>query len=253
MVDVDADLDDFTVEQRGRDIVLEQTKKFGRGRSFDVRVRAPPRSRARGSRSPRPTSAPVASSATRGSGRRAATSSSGTVDGRLDVTTASGDVVVGSAGGGGSIRSASGDVVVGESHARLSVNTASGDLSFEAVVEGALDLKSASGDMRIGIRQGSRFRVDARSLSGETSLRARGARRRDRDRRSARRPEGGVDERRHPHRPGVIPPILRENRRLPDLLRRAGDLAVRRPDLADRAAARRRARPPRDARRRWAT
>ena len=41
MVDVDADLDDFTVEQRGRDIVLEQTKKFGRGRSFDVRVRAP--------------------------------------------------------------------------------------------------------------------------------------------------------------------------------------------------------------------
>jgi DUF4097 and DUF4098 domain-containing protein YvlB len=167
VVDVDADLDDFTVEQRGRDIVLEQTKKFGRGRSFDVRVRAPHGAEL---------AAEVASADIRARGElgdariRSASGDVelGTVDGRLDLTTASGDIVVRSSGGGGSIRSASGDIVVGESHARLSVNTASGDMNFEAVVEGALDLKSASGDIRIGIRQGSRFRVDARSLSGDT-------------------------------------------------------------------------------------
>jgi hypothetical protein len=47
--------------------------------------------------------------------------------------------------------------------------TASGDLVVGAIAEGGLDLKSASGDMRIGIAAGSRFHVDARSLSGETS------------------------------------------------------------------------------------
>ena len=89
------------------------------------------------------------------------------MSGRLDLTVASGDVSVRAAEAGGSIRTASGDVIVGESADRLDVTTASGDQNIEAIEAGALVLKSASGDMRIGIRQGSRFRVDARSLSGE--------------------------------------------------------------------------------------
>jgi DUF4097 and DUF4098 domain-containing protein YvlB len=92
----------------------------------------------------------------------------GSVGGRLDVSTASGDVVVQAATGGGAIRTASGDVVVREAGERLGVMTASGDLVIAAIANGALDLKSASGDMRIGIAPGSRFHVDARSLSGET-------------------------------------------------------------------------------------
>ena len=59
--------------------------------------------------------------------------------------------------------------MITEAADRLSVMTASGDLTIDAIARGALDLKSASGDMQIGITQGSRLRVDARSLSGDTS------------------------------------------------------------------------------------
>jgi DUF4097 and DUF4098 domain-containing protein YvlB len=167
VVDVDADQDEFTVEQRGREIVLEQRKKFGRGRSFDVRVRAPHGS---------DVEVELASADLRTRGRLGEArirSASGDVEldavaGRLDLTTASGDVVVRSATGGGSLRTASGDIRVGESGGRLSVVTASGDMDVESIAEGALDVKSASGDVKIGIKQGSRFRVDARSLSGDT-------------------------------------------------------------------------------------
>jgi DUF4097 and DUF4098 domain-containing protein YvlB len=167
VVEVDADQDEFTVEQRGHEIVLEQRKKFGRGRSFDVRVRAPHGS---------DVEVELASADLRTRGRLGEArirSASGDVEldavaGRLDLTTASGDVVVRSASGGGSLRTASGDVRVVESGGRTSVATASGDLDVESIAEGALDVKTASGDVRIGIKQGSRFRVDARSLSGDT-------------------------------------------------------------------------------------
>ena len=162
-VEVDADENKFTVEQRGRDIVLQQRK---RGGSFGVRVLAPHGTEI---------DVEIASVDLRSRGRLGDTrvrSASGdveleTVSGRLDLTVASGDVSVRAAEAGGSIRTASGDVIVGESADRLDVTTASGDQNIEAIEAGALVLKSASGDMRIGIRQGSRFRVDARSLSGE--------------------------------------------------------------------------------------
>jgi DUF4097 and DUF4098 domain-containing protein YvlB len=93
----------------------------------------------------------------------------GSVAGRLEVTTASGDIEVGCAGGGASIRTASGDVVIEDAADRLSIMTASGDQKIEAIGEGSLDLKSASGDIEVGIKRGSRFRVDARSLSGDTT------------------------------------------------------------------------------------
>lgn len=165
-VEVDADAEEFLVEQHGRDIVIEQQKKFGRGRSFDVRVRAPHGTEV---------DVTVATAEVRARGLLGQTrvrSASGdieleTAEGRIDLTTASGDIVVRAAEAGGTIRSASGDVVVGEIADRLDITTASGDQVVEAIAEGGLDLKSASGDMRIGIRQGSRFRVDARSLSGD--------------------------------------------------------------------------------------
>ncbi len=91
------------------------------------------------------------------------------VEGRADVNTASGDIELGRVGGGISVRSASGDVHVDEANAAVSINTASGDQVVESVVVGKVDLKSASGDCRIGIKQGSRLFVDARSMSGETT------------------------------------------------------------------------------------
>jgi hypothetical protein len=51
----------------------------------------------------------------------------------------------------------------------VSLNTASGDLEIGSIAQGSVDVKSASGDFRVGIAPGSRLFVDARSLSGETS------------------------------------------------------------------------------------
>src|SRR5262249_54914915 len=79
------------------------------------------------------------------------------------------DVQIASAAGGGTIRSASGDVEIGETTNRVSLNTASGDMVIGSIAEGSVDVKSGSGDVRVGIERGSRLHVDARSLSGDTT------------------------------------------------------------------------------------
>ncbi|MFN2469057.1 MAG: DUF4097 domain-containing protein [Gaiellaceae bacterium] len=91
------------------------------------------------------------------------------IGGEATISTASGDVEVQDLAGPATIRSASGDVSIGSAGPDLSVQTASGDGRIAAVTEGKVDLKSASGDLRIGISRGSRLWVDAKSLSGETS------------------------------------------------------------------------------------
>ncbi len=191
VVEVEAlrgDAENVRVEQRGGDVIVEGRKRFGfaREEEYHVRIRAPHGARV---------DLNLASADLRVEGRVASLdlntasgdlqadiveadakvrSASGdvrieSVGGRADLTTASGDLVVRSIRGGGTIRTASGDVVVGEAADRVTVQTASGDLVIEAVAEGAIDVKSASGDVRVGIRQGSRLHVDARSLAGDTS------------------------------------------------------------------------------------
>ena len=70
-------------------------------------------------------------------------------------------------GGSLEVNSASGDVMVREAASSVSVNTASGDQTVGSVSQGKVNLKSASGDLKIGIREGSTLWVDARSRSGE--------------------------------------------------------------------------------------
>lgn len=89
------------------------------------------------------------------------------IAGNAKVNSASGDVMIRQAGGRLEVNSASGDVLVREASSSASVNTASGDQTIGSVSEGKVDLKSASGDMKIGIREGSILWVDARSRSGE--------------------------------------------------------------------------------------
>jgi hypothetical protein len=89
------------------------------------------------------------------------------VGGPASVTTASGDIRVGTLEGQGRIRSASGDVEIREASAGLSVHTASGDQTVGSAAAGELTLRSASGDVHVGIRSGSRVFVDARSASGD--------------------------------------------------------------------------------------
>ena len=85
------------------------------------------------------------------------------------VNTASGDVIVDRAGSGLTVRSASGDVIVHRAASSVSVATASGDQRIDSVVEGDVRLQSASGDMHVGVRRGSKVWMDASSKSGEAT------------------------------------------------------------------------------------
>jgi DUF4097 and DUF4098 domain-containing protein YvlB len=89
------------------------------------------------------------------------------VGGEARINTASGDVLLRDVGGDLSVNSASGDVLVREARSSVSVNTASGDQQLGSVASGRVELKSASGDVKVGIAEGSMLFVDARSRSGE--------------------------------------------------------------------------------------
>lgn len=89
------------------------------------------------------------------------------IGGAAKVNTASGDVIVRDVGGELSVNSASGDVIVREARSSVHVSTASGDQEIGSVTVGRVELKSASGDLKVGIAQGSTLFVDARSRSGE--------------------------------------------------------------------------------------
>ena len=89
--------------------------------------------------------------------------------GRAEVNAASGDVRVDEARGPLEVQSASGDVVVREAAASLNVRTASGDQRVDTVSSGEVSLQSASGDIRIGVKPGTKLWVDARSRSGEAT------------------------------------------------------------------------------------
>jgi DUF4097 and DUF4098 domain-containing protein YvlB len=91
----------------------------------------------------------------------------GSIARRAKINSASGDVQVREATGSFEVNTASGDVMLREAGSSVSVNSASGDQTIGSVTEGQVTLKSASGDIRIGIREGSTLWVDARSRSGE--------------------------------------------------------------------------------------
>jgi DUF4097 and DUF4098 domain-containing protein YvlB len=91
------------------------------------------------------------------------------VAGDAVVSTGSGDIEIGHVARAAQLRSASGDVRVGEAGTDVTVQTASGDQQIDAVTQGQVTMQSASGDLHVGIRRGSRLAVDARSLSGDTT------------------------------------------------------------------------------------
>jgi DUF4097 and DUF4098 domain-containing protein YvlB len=89
------------------------------------------------------------------------------IEGDAKINSASGDVILREVRGELSVNSASGDVLVREAASSVGVNTASGDQEIGSVSTGKVTLKSASGDLKIGIKEGSTLWVDARSRSGE--------------------------------------------------------------------------------------
>ena len=91
----------------------------------------------------------------------------GEIAGEANVNAASGDVQISSVCGDARVNTASGDVLVREAGSAVGINTASGDQEVGSVVSGKVTLKSASGDLKVGIREGTSLWVDARSRSGE--------------------------------------------------------------------------------------
>ena len=89
------------------------------------------------------------------------------VGGDAKINSASGDVIIREVAGELSVNSASGDVLVREAGSTVGVNTASGDQEIGSVTTGKVTLKSASGDLKVGIREGTSLWVDARSRAGE--------------------------------------------------------------------------------------
>ena len=92
-----------------------------------------------------------------------------TIDGEARLQTVSGDVRLGTVTGPVSTTLVSGDFAIEEAHTDLSVKTVSGDQRIGAVREGQIKLQSVSGDVRVGIRPGTRLHIDANSTSGDVS------------------------------------------------------------------------------------
>jgi DUF4097 and DUF4098 domain-containing protein YvlB len=157
-------VDDARVELRGDELTVEVKKRRADVR---LRVRAPERSALRA----RTASGDLR---TRGSlGAVEVKTASGDVElasvDALDAKVASGDVEVGQVARDARVDSASGDVEIREAGGDVTVRTASGDQEVRSVAEGRVELTSASGDIRVGIKQGSRLWIDARSMSGDVS------------------------------------------------------------------------------------
>jgi len=92
----------------------------------------------------------------------------GDVGGRLDVKAASGDVSVQQATGPVTVHSASGDVEVDEAGEGVRATTASGDVRIGAARKGTLSLRSASGDISVGVVAGTGVWLDLVTMSGST-------------------------------------------------------------------------------------
>ena len=91
------------------------------------------------------------------------------VAGDARVQTVSGDVRLGTVIGAVSATLVSGDFAIDDAHRDLSAKTVSGEQRIGAIREGQISVQSVSGDVRIGVRPGTRLRIDANSTSGDVS------------------------------------------------------------------------------------
>jgi hypothetical protein len=92
-----------------------------------------------------------------------------TIDGEARIQTVSGDVRLGTVVGPVTATLVSGDFAIEEAHTDLSAKTVSGDQRIGAIRQGQIKIQSVSGDVRLGIRPGTRLHIDANSVSGDVS------------------------------------------------------------------------------------
>jgi DUF4097 and DUF4098 domain-containing protein YvlB len=93
----------------------------------------------------------------------------GEIAGGANVKTVSGDADLDRVEGDLSAHTVSGDLRIGPIAGSSDVKTVSGDISLRAVAAGDIRFTSVSGDIEIGIAEGSALDVDAGSTSGDLS------------------------------------------------------------------------------------
>jgi DUF4097 and DUF4098 domain-containing protein YvlB len=93
----------------------------------------------------------------------------GSVTGTARITTGSGDVLVTRAAGQVNIKAGSGDVVITEAGESVDALTGSGDLLVKRLVHGRLKAKTGSGDVLVGVPDGTAAFLDVMSISGSVS------------------------------------------------------------------------------------
>jgi hypothetical protein len=86
-----------------------------------------------------------------------------------DLRTAGGDIRMTRAGGDVRVRTASGDVHIGSAAASVTVMTSSGDVRLSSVRTGRADVKTASGDIGVGVTPGVGVYLDLASVSGSVT------------------------------------------------------------------------------------
>ncbi len=94
---------------------------------------------------------------------------SATVDGEARLQTVSGDVRLGTVSGPVSATLVSGDFSIDDALTDLAAKTVSGDQRIGAIRAGQITIQSVSGDVRLGVRPGTRLQIDANSVSGDVS------------------------------------------------------------------------------------
>lgn len=162
----------------------DPASRIGRA-SFDIRITAPPNSSVRvQSQSAevlvrgqadrldiRSASGDVIADSVAGAARLQTASGSIRVQaagGDLSAKSASGDVEVGIVGGTADVQSTSGNIRVREPAADVNARTVSGDVRIGDVARGRTEVSSVSGDVEIGVHTGSLAAVNLTTLSGQT-------------------------------------------------------------------------------------
>lgn len=93
-----------------------------------------------------------------------------TVDGDAHINTASGDVFADSVDGRLTVQTASGDLVIIAANAGLDVGTASGDVRVDRCGGSDINVKTVSGNIRLGLPAGIRVDPDISTMSGKVTL-----------------------------------------------------------------------------------
>jgi hypothetical protein len=89
-----------------------------------------------------------------------------TLAGSATVSTASGDAAIGVLNGDVTFRAASGSLSVRQLRGTVKAHTASGHVSVTDAVCGAVTVQSGSGDITVGVAEGTAARLDVRTHSG---------------------------------------------------------------------------------------